>query len=124
MSYLMIVEDNALAAELMRRHCKKLDDRPVEIFNSAFKAQSRLDIGLPDLAFLDVNLGSHTSFDVARRLVEHDIPTFFITSYSAESLVRLGATPDLLEIRTLPKESMYAELRAILERQETKKPPH
>jgi two-component SAPR family response regulator len=39
-----------------------------------------------DVAVLDVNLGSHTAFDVADKLRELDVPVIFVTGYDASSI--------------------------------------
>jgi two-component SAPR family response regulator len=39
-----------------------------------------------DVAVLDVNLGSHTAFDIADKLRELDVPVIFVTGYDASSI--------------------------------------
>ena len=39
-----------------------------------------------DVAVLDVNLGSHTVFDIADKLRELDVPVVFVTGYDASSI--------------------------------------
>ena len=39
-----------------------------------------------DVAVLDVNLGSHTAFDIADKLRDLDVPVVFVTGYDASSI--------------------------------------
>jgi two-component SAPR family response regulator len=39
-----------------------------------------------DVAVLDVNLGTHTAFDIADKLHELDVPVVFVTGYDASSI--------------------------------------
>lgn len=47
------------------------------------KAQRELGARVPDCALLDVNLGEHASFDLARKLRLQGIPFLFFTGYDA-----------------------------------------
>jgi CheY-like chemotaxis protein len=40
---------------------------------------------MPTLAILDINLGDHTSFAIADRLLELDIPFLFATGYGEQA---------------------------------------
>jgi two-component SAPR family response regulator len=114
MSYIMILEDQALVAELMRRKVTELCDRPVEVFRSEAKALARLEVDTPEVAFIDVNLGDHDSFRISLSLLRQGVKLFLITSYSNTSLRALGAPPELSDVDFILKENFYDMLPAIL----------
>jgi two-component SAPR family response regulator len=45
------------------------------------RADTRIDV-----AVLDVNLGSHTAFDIADKLRDLDVPVVFVTGYDSSSI--------------------------------------
>ena len=53
----------------------------------ASEAMSALDDEMPEIAVLDINLGSdRTSYDVAQRLIENGVPFVFLTGYNPGTL--------------------------------------
>ncbi|MBM1231362.1 hypothetical protein JQT98_15850 [Ponticoccus sp. SC6-69] len=110
----MILEDQSLIAELMRLEIAKYDDRSVEMFKSASAAKARAQLELPDLAFLDVNLGDHTSFSFAEWLLLQGVEFAFLTSYSKQSLDMLGIPPELDDVQIIGKVKFSQEVKAIL----------
>lgn len=114
MEYIMIVEDQALVASLLKHKITEIDTRPVEVFQTEVSALKRSEIDAPQMAFLDVNLGDHTSFGLARRLLTLGAKIFFITSYSATSIRTVGACADLATVEVVAKELILQELPRIL----------
>ena len=80
----LIVEDNMIisldAEQLM------LDNGMAEVFTAASVAEARkiIDAHPVDVALLDVNLGSETSFPLVRNLNEKRIPFVFVTGYGEQ----------------------------------------
>ncbi len=58
----------------------------VTMTGSASAALDSLDRRPVDVALLDVNLMGHTSYDVARTLLERGVPVMFLTGYEADIL--------------------------------------
>jgi DNA-binding NarL/FixJ family response regulator len=54
---------------------------------SAADAFRRLKDFTPDVAILDVNLGSGTSLPIAEELLRRDVPFVFATGYSDRSII-------------------------------------
>ncbi len=80
----LVVEDQliiALDLEMLLREQGALD---VQLCGSADEALKCLASDPPDVAILDVNLGSKTSFPVAKELQRLGVPFIFATGYSNE----------------------------------------
>ena len=113
MSYILLVEDEALIAALLMHKIEGLSDRRLVSCSTAEQAHETVSIDLPDIAFLDVNLSEGTCFDLALWLQECNVPIYFLTSYSRESLKNLGLPSDLARVEILSKfstSSRYSEL--------------
>ncbi len=54
---------------------------------SASEALRRLKTFTPDVAILDVNLGSETSLPIAEELTRRNVPFVFATGYSDQSII-------------------------------------
>jgi DNA-binding response OmpR family regulator len=50
------------------------------------EAQRLIDAELPEIAILDVNLGAHTSYELAERLERLGVPVIFLTAYGSASM--------------------------------------
>lgn len=118
MSYVLLVEDEALIAALLRNKIEPLSDRRFVSCSAVAQAFEHVSKDLPDIAFLDVNLGDDTCFELALALQRHCVPIYFLTSYSKQSLKALGL-PDALEsVEILSKFSTlskYVELLGALD---------
>lgn len=80
---------------------------------SSGRALEALTIAHPDLAILDVNLGSAgNSFPVAQTLQERRIPYLFLTGYSGTSLELLHGGP--VQAPRLSKPFDASQLRAAI----------
>lgn len=113
MAYVLLVEDEALIAALLAHKIEGLSDRKLVVCNSAQKAFALVSKDLPDIAFLDVNLGDDTCFELACLLQDGNVPIYFLTSYSKESLKNLGLPAALDSVEILSKfsnASKYSEL--------------
>ncbi|WP_076743296.1 response regulator [Sphingomonas jeddahensis] len=79
----LIAEDDFYLAEDM---ADTLREAGAEIIGPAGVAESALALmgdRRPDLAVLDINLGSETSFEIGRRLLGDGVPVLFATGYDA-----------------------------------------
>jgi len=113
MSYVLLVEDEALIAALLAHKIEGLSDRKLVSCNNMRTAFEHVSKDLPDIAFLDVNLGDGTCFELASWLQDRNVPMYFLTSYSRESLKTLGLPNTLEDIEILSKfstTSKYSEL--------------
>ena len=87
----LIVEDNMIisldAEQLMMEH------GVAEVFTAASVAEARkiLELKRVDVALLDVNLGSETSFSLVGNLNEKGIPFVFVTGYGEQLELPEGA---------------------------------
>jgi len=95
----LVVEDNLVIAMETEDMLQDLGVPGVDVAASAARAEALLDSGSYDFALLDVNLGSHTSYDLARRLVAEGVPVCFATGYG--EAIEVGA--DLASVPVLCK---------------------
>lgn len=114
MSYILIVEDEALLGFMMKADINAVSTMPVEICTSSERAFAVVTNRVPHLAFLDINLGNETSFGIAEWLIDRQIPTFFVTSYSSESLKKMKIPTVLSSVRVIAKSGFRKEIGAIL----------
>lgn len=103
MGYILLVEDEVLLAFMLMADLNAATAIPVEAYNSTEKAFERLAKGAPALAFLDINLGNMTSFAIAEWLVDRQVPTYFVTSYSLASLEKMKIPASLSSVGVIPK---------------------
>lgn len=84
---ILVVEDEALIALDLQA---TLEDEGFAVIGPAgtlARARALLDGGArPDIACLDLNLGSATSHDLARRLLAEGVPVVFISGRDARAL--------------------------------------
>jgi DNA-binding response OmpR family regulator len=82
---IMIVEDNALIAGFISDSICAKGGKAVGPYHRIADAIRALDdeSNLPDAALLDVNLDG-TSFEIAARLRNHNIPFVFVTGHAAD----------------------------------------
>ncbi len=78
----MVLEDNFIIAQDL---CDLISDfgiQDVKRTSNVVSAHKYLDENVPDVAILDINLGGdETSTPIASRLVQMNVPFFFITGY-------------------------------------------
>lgn len=80
---MLIAEDDFYLAEDM---ADALREAGAEIMGPVGEVKSALALvrnDRPDLAVLDINLGSETSFDIGRQLLADGVPVLFATGYDA-----------------------------------------
>ena len=80
----LLVEDNMLIALEAEEMLRALGATEVEAASTLAAAQALLARGSFDFAMLDINLGQSTTFDLASRLDEAQIPYVFASGYGEE----------------------------------------
>jgi DNA-binding response OmpR family regulator len=108
-SRILVLEDEALIALDL---ATTLEDAGWEVIGPAGSlaaARRLLDEGDPDLACLDLNIGSETSHDLARALLARGVPVVFVSGRDARALPE-----DLRAVPVLGKPVRTAGLLATL----------
>lgn len=81
----LLVEDSLIIALDAEDILKRLGALHVATAGTVEQALEAIDRTMPTLAILDVNLGDHSSFAVADRLLELNIPFLFATGYGEQA---------------------------------------
>jgi CheY-like chemotaxis protein len=81
---ILIVEDNPIIAFDTEEMLRELGACTIRIANGLEEALEAIKECPPQLALLDINLGSNTSYEIARRLMDLAIPFVFSTGYREE----------------------------------------
>jgi len=86
---ILIVEDDAIIAQLLEHHLREFGHCVIDIIHNGDKALDRIYSQHPDLVCLDINLeGTLDGIDIAQVIDEkHKIPYLFITALSDESTI-------------------------------------
>nr|WP_295372870.1 HWE histidine kinase domain-containing protein [uncultured Sphingosinicella sp.] len=92
----LLVEDSLIIALDAEDILKRLGALHVATAGTVQQALEAIDTATPTLAILDINLGDHTSFAIADRLLELDIPFLFATGYGEQAQL-----PDEHKARTV-----------------------
>jgi DNA-binding LytR/AlgR family response regulator len=77
----LIVEDQYLIAEDIRRAVTALGGEPLGPCASVAAGRQKISTARPDLALLDINLGNENVFDLADELLTSGVPIIFATGY-------------------------------------------
>ena len=85
----LLVEDNLIIALDSEDMLHRLGVSEVRVASNVRQALRAIEERAPSFALLDVNLGTETSFEIAERLLERNIPFAFATGYGEE-----GAFPE------------------------------
>ncbi|MDH7805100.1 MULTISPECIES: HWE histidine kinase domain-containing protein [unclassified Rhizobium] len=84
---ILLVEDQMLIAMDVENMLEDNGIKTIETATSSAMAIEKLKSYVPDVAILDINLGSDTSIAVARELHRRGIPFLFATGYADASMV-------------------------------------
>ncbi|MGI4878414.1 MAG: HWE histidine kinase domain-containing protein, partial [Janthinobacterium lividum] len=82
----LLVEDSMIIALDAEEMLIGLGARRVDVASNTAEAMRLLDLEVPDLAMLDVNLGSGTSFVIAARARALGVPIVFATGYGDDTV--------------------------------------
>jgi light-regulated signal transduction histidine kinase (bacteriophytochrome) len=83
--HVLLIEDSLVIALDAEDLLRKLGARSVTTEGSVAGAIIAIETSPPDLAVLDINLGDHTSFAIADRLNDLEIPFMFATGYGEQA---------------------------------------
>lgn len=83
---LLIVEDDAVAATMLRDLALSLGFGEAEVAGGAQEALDVLEAVHPDAMILDINLHGRKSYDVAARAAKLAIPFVFLSGYDRNDI--------------------------------------
>jgi len=82
---ILLVEDSIIIALDAEEMLLNMGADRVDTAGSSKEALRLIEADIPTMAILDINLGNETSFAVARRLKELDVPFVFATGYGSDA---------------------------------------
>jgi DNA-binding response OmpR family regulator len=106
---ILVLEDEALIALDLAATLEDAGWQVIGPAGSLAAARSFMDAGDPDLACLDLNIGSETSHDLARDLLARGVPVVFVSGRDARALPE-----DLRSVPVLGKPVRTSALLATL----------
>lgn len=86
-SHILILDDEFLALLDLQTELQQQGYANVSTASTADGAIALVETGDVDAAFIDVNLGSETSYEVAAILRRRNIPFAFITGYAKDAIL-------------------------------------
>ncbi len=95
----LVVEDNMIIALDAESALLRAGIASVRVASSVAQALKEIDENPPGFAFLDINLGRETSFEIAERLASLHIPFAFTTGYGED----IAFPPKLLGVTRIRK---------------------
>ena len=107
---ILIVEDDMPAAIELEGLLYERGAESIRIGTSAFDAVALLSMSIPDVAILDVDLGTETSLSIASVLAEQAIPFVFAASDADRTVI----DPSFREVAILPKPYAPDGLSAVI----------
>ena len=112
----LIVEDEVLISEHLKRIVKNSGYWPLEICGDYEEAMSLLKTETPDLAFLDIRMnGVDEGVEVAKHLRSMGIPFVFITSFSDKGTLQNAVNQQPLGyvLKPFTKEEIQRHLKVL-----------
>jgi DNA-binding response OmpR family regulator len=106
---ILIVEDEALIAELLVMYIEELGHEAVGPVATVDQALSILKSDPPQLAILDCSLGSEESTPIAEALAKDNLPFAFATGRGADALPQGFKTRPVI-----PKPYMFEDVERVL----------
>ena len=108
----LVVEDNMIIALDAEDIMRKFGVGTVRSASSVAQALREISDRPPEFALLDVNLGTETSFEIAKRLTEIGVPFVFVTGYGEQ----VAFPPEFSDAPKLRKPYSIDSLRAAVAR--------
>ena len=108
----LVVEDNMIIALDAEDIMRKFGVGTVRSASSVAQALREISDRPPEFALLDVNLGTETSFEIAKRLTEIGVPFVFATGYGEQ----VAFPPEFSDAPKLRKPYSIDSLRAAIVR--------
>ena len=99
----LVVEDEYFLADELNRVLQAAGVTVLGPVPTVEAALGLLELGAPDAAVLDVNLGGETVYPVADALTGHRVPFLFVTGYDQEALPARHAAVHRLEKPVEPR---------------------
>jgi len=121
--FILIVEDEAPQAEMLRYNLEKEGYRTV-VVSTGEDALARIDLEIPDLVVVDWMLPERSGIDVCRRLRERPetrrLPIIMLTARGEEGdrVLGLDAGADDYVVKPYSPREMVARVQAILRRRD------
>jgi two-component SAPR family response regulator len=81
--YAVIVEDNLIIALDLEKKMKRMGFAMTKIFGDTTTARNSIAKKRPDIAILDMNLGTETTMELAQWLTAESIPFVFATGFGS-----------------------------------------
>ena len=106
---ILIVEDEAMVSVFLEEALQEIGCVVAGVAAGAGEATAIIDSQVLDAAILDVNLGSGTSYDIARILRRQGVPFVFATGYGS-----VGVPPEFAGVPFLTKPFTEDELAQAL----------
>lgn len=114
---ILVVEDEALIAMDLQALLEEAGYQVLGPANSSEAALAIIDKDAPDVALLDVNLGSSDAFGVATVLLERNTEVIFLTGHTAHKLPQAHRHLPLVSKPYLPQVLLQAVERALQKRE-------
>jgi len=111
----LLVEDQMIIAMDVEGMLEDSGIGTVVTASSVDEALRRLKDFAPDVAVLDVNLGSRTSAPVAEELRRRNIPFLFATGYGDQAMIPPGSEGAPVLPKPYERNSLIATLRSLLQ---------
>jgi signal transduction histidine kinase len=120
-SRILIVEDERITSDHLRRLLKRLGYEVVGIASNGTEALDRLKKVLPDLLLVDIGLpGNFDGVQIAQKAREdYDIPVVFLTAFSDPDTIRRARIPEPYGFIVKPfvEEELHATIEIGLQQQ-------
>lgn len=123
---ILIVEDEPILYERLRRFLIKENYYVAEYTKSYEEAIHQLKIKTPDLVLLDINLqGTKDGIDLGEELYNiYKIPFIYVTDFADEVTFKraLRTSPNIFEVKTKPQidtEHLLRSIKTVLQQQNT-----
>ena len=114
----LIVEDEPLIAEDIAQGLEKNEFLVSAVVYSKEDAMEQLNINLPDMVLLDINLsGEMSGIEIAEKInTQYNIPFIFITSYSDKQTLEKAkfTEPSGYIVKPFNEASLYSTLEIAL----------
>ncbi|MNE85316.1 two-component response regulator [compost metagenome] len=115
----LLVEDQMLIAMDVENMLEDNGIFGVETATSSGMALEKLKSFSPDVAILDINLGSDTSIPVAQELLRRKIPFMFATGYSDSLAVPAELTNVPVIRKPYDEDALMSEIGRLSQKAET-----
>lgn len=111
---ILVVEDDPFVSKDLKDKLESLGFKVTAIAESYETALNAIEVELPDLALLDIELkGTHSGIDLGKKLVQLGIPHMYLTG--VQDSVTYMRTRETAPLRNIPKPVTAIDLRNALD---------